>query len=397
MTGISTSTQLNNQVDHIKAQHSQLDLLLYQLNTQKQTKSLSGMADDIIPSLNARTSFSQNSSYLNSLEHENIKMDLILQTTDEIRTQTEHFSKQATLFNRENALQTGDLVLFDDPLTPEEEELKVGLTSAETETHFETLLKGASQTLGIVKDLLNAQDMQGYLLNGTDHTNKPLHDTSALDTVLTQMIDDWKTGTLSTDDLIRNLTDRDPAANPNAITDNITGFSEGLSNDQAGTTHLRASDNITLQYEAHANTDGFRNLIVGLTFLSQEALTPAIDTYTPPNAPPAAPDIHGAPGRTVDEMKENFFEVFDAITAMVETALHDIDETNTSIQTTQARAQSIIQDHQDMNELLSNTVADIENIDINEIAVQVSSLQNHLQASYAVTGMIQGLSLVNYL
>ena len=213
------------------------------------------------------------------------------------------------------------------------------------------------------------------------------------------MITDWKDGTITNDELIANLQDRDTTGgNTDAITDSILGYNSALSAGNAGNVFVHADDSVELDYTVHANEQVFRDIMVGLAFIKNENLPPIADVYLSGDpAYPAPPSTQGAPGDTLQEMKDNFFTVFNAVTSMVGDALLNIENQEFKIETVRARMEQIDQRHESEKNLLLTTVSDIEDIDTNEVAVKLSAIQVQLEASYAVTRLVSDLSIVNFL
>jgi flagellar hook-associated protein 3 FlgL len=107
--------------------------------------------------------------------------------------------------------------------------------------------------------------------------------------------------------------------------------------------------------------------------------------------------LNGAPGATVEEQKDNFFAVITALLSTVEAALEDVDKVRFNLEAKKARLDQVQQQNTFEKNVLTNLIGDIENVDINEVAVSITSLQTSLEASYSVTSRVLQLSLVNFL
>ena len=77
-------------------------------------------------------------------------------------------------------------------------------------------------------------------------------------------------------------------------------------------------------------------------------------------------------------------------------ALDDIDQVRFGLENTRVRLNEIKNFHSDEKNLLQSTVSDIEDVDINEVALLVNTLSIQLDASFRVTARTQQLSLVNF-
>lgn len=393
MTGISTLGQALNRADRITEQQRLFDSLATQLSTGKKTQRFAGLGNDVLTSKRARADFSSLNIYIQNLTNGDRRINLANSAINEIKSQTETLSGALTLFSQESAHQQGDIIFFDDPVTITiNENQQLGYTSAEPDVDFQNLIDLADSIFDIVADLLNFQDGENYLLNGADVGTRPLGDTGTLDSALSNLIQDWKDGTISNEDLIADLTSGDTTNNSDAITDTIIGFSANLSADNVGDTFVRASDTIEIETTVKANEDPFRDILVGLAFLKNPTLPPIADAF-----PPVGPNVDGAPGADVDEMKENFYTIYNSVVNMVESALDDIDNIVFRTESARARMDDVKESHIQTQNFLQNNIDDIENVNIDEVALQISTLQIQLEASYAVTAQVQQLSLVNFI
>lgn len=397
MTGISTLGQSLSQIKQLKNQQVTLDRLATQLNTGKKTQRFAGLNNDVLATKRARADFRSLDTYIQNTKNGNIRMELMLNAIEEVQAQSRIFGDRLLGFSQETVHQKGDEIIYDDPLTPFVETKGVGVTSADPDGDFAGLMSAAEDLFNVVTNLVNIQEGDQYLLGGADILTKPLGNTDGLQSAIGNLIDDWKSGAISNDDLIASLTTDNTAANPNALTDTVIGFSSALSSDNVGKVTVRASENVEVDYTVKANADPFRDILVGLSFIMNEGLPPIADAYIPPNAYPGTPDVEGAPGDTLDSMKDNFFTVFNSIQAMVEEAIKDIDPIRFRVESSRARIQELQIDHAETQAFLGEIISDVEDVDLTEIGAAVSALSIQIEASYAVTGRIQQLSLVNFL
>lgn len=398
MTGISTTARLNSQVDRLTTQQTTLETLAMQLATGKKTQEFSGLGDDTLTSIRTRASFKANQVFQDNISSADRKMQLMLQSTKEIKSQSENLSGQLVLFSIESTHQKGDSVGYVNPLAPEGTPAEIlGMSSAEPSVEFQTMQDLAENLYKIVTDLLNVKDGDSYLLSGADTGNKPLNDSGLLDSAMTDLIAKWKDGTIGNNELIADLTSGDTSSNPDAINDTTVGFNSNLSSDNVGDISVRATETLEVDYTVKANEDPFRDILVGLAFLKNASLGPIADAYIAPNEPPAAPDVQGAPGATVDEQKENFFKVYDAVAKMTADAIDGIDAINGRVETARARINDLNDAHKQEAAILSDITASVEHVNLDQVAVEISSVQTRLQASYAVSARVQELSLVNFL
>jgi flagellar hook-associated protein 3 FlgL len=398
MSGVSTLGQALSQLERIKDQQSLFTTLSTQLATGKKTQSFTGLGTDVMTSKRARADFKSLDAYIDNIKNADRRVKLMLNAINEFKEQSKNISTALIGFSQETVHQEGSEVIYDDPLTPEIENTRVGMTSAEIDGDFRTLKNLAKNLMGFLTSLLNAKEDERYLLGGAETLTKPLGSTSALDSAISSALEGWKNGTISNDQLLANLTSRTATtANPNAITDTIIGYSAPLSAGNAGNVTTRIGDAQEVDYTALANADPFRDIIVAVSFLMNDNLGPIADAYIPPNSYPGVPDVLGAPGTTLNEMKNNFFDVFNGVMGMVETAIKNVDTTRFNLESVRAQLDETKQSHTQTKSFLLNTISDVEDVDINEVAVRITSLQTSLDASYRVTAKLQELSLTNFL
>ena len=122
-----------------------------------------------------------------------------------------------------------------------------------------------------------------------------------------------------------------------------------------------------------------------------------MDAYIPPNTYPGVPDAKGAPGATEADQEASFYQVFNSLTQTVTNAVNNIDKLSNNLATAQARITDIQTAQKQTQNVLQTTITNVEDVDINEVAVKINALQTQLQASYSVTADLQKYTLVNFL
>lgn len=397
MTNVSTLGFSKNQIDILTNQQSLLESLSMQLATGKKTQKFSGLGNDILSSQRARDSFSNINQYIKNITNSTIRMDIMSSTISEYKAQAQNMSSSIVLLAQESVHQLGNKVTYDDPLTLYTvEELAVGMDSEDMDSEMTNLVNMASDLFDIMVDLLNTHENGVYIFGGADTDTLPLDENGLLDSAISSLITDWKDGTISNDELVSALTNSDTSVDANAITDTTIGFSSALSAGNAGNVTTRVDENIEVDYTVHANESAFRDILVSLAFLKNEDLMPIGDVYTT-STYPSAPDVQGAPGATLELMQQNFYDVFNQVQAMLVDGISQIENIEFSVATANARALSFEEEHANAQEFLATTVSDIEDVNLDEVAVEISVVQTQLEASYAVTAEIQQMSLVNYI
>ncbi len=392
MTGVSTLGQAISQVTRIRSQQTLMTKLATQMATGKIGQDFSELGSGVMLSQRARADIKSLDRYMNNITHADRRINVMMQAINEFKAQSENFSSALSTFMQEGTHQKGDIVYdSNDP------DVAIGMSSAEPDVDFQTLVDLAEDLFDLLTDLINTQDEDRYVLSGSDTFTRPLDDTSLLDSSISSLLTDWKDGTIDTDALILAVKNKDTSVSSRALTDNIVGYSDALSAGNVGDVFVRADENAEIRYTARANEDPFRDVLVGLAVIKNANLTPVVDAYTPPNAPPAMPDANGAPGATSAEMQDNFYAFFNEINVMVDRAIDSVDQTRFRVETARARLDQFQKGHMESRNILLNTVSEAEDVDINEVAVRLNSLQIQIEASYMVTAENQQLSLVNFL
>jgi flagellar hook-associated protein 3 FlgL len=321
----------------------------------------------------------------------------MLTSVEEFQAQSREFSKTQTTMVIQGPHQQGEEVYYDDPLTSVVETTIVGRTSALPDNDLKSVMDHASNLYNFLVDLVNTQDGDRYVLAGADSLVKPVNDQGTLDAAITSLISDWKAGTITTDDLIQDLKDRtSTGGNADALTDTIVGFSPSLTSGNSGDVFIRVSEETEFKYTALANESGFRDVLVALAFLKNEDLGPIEDVY-PDGVYPGVPTEIGAPGANSAEKQDNFYRVYKELTTMVSQAIDQIDEIRFRLETVRAQMDQTQKSHQNQKTLLLNTITGVEDVDTNEVAVKLTTLKTQLEASYQVTALTAGLSLINFI
>ncbi|MGN7437364.1 MAG: flagellin [Alcanivorax sp.] len=397
MTGVSTLGQALRQIENLGLQQTQFADLSTQLATGKKSQTYTGLGTDALRSVRARTSLTSIDVYINNITKADTRISLMLDSVEEFQAQTGEFSNTLTNFLQEGDHQLGDNVYYDDPLTTENDNIIVGKTSAQIDTDFTAMVNHATNLFDFLGDLLNAQEGDRYLLAGADSLNKPIEDKGTLDTTISNLLTEWKNGNITTDELIDDIFDGTALeGNSDAITDATVGFSSSLSSDNAGDVYVRADDNSEFKYTALANEDSFRDILVAMAVIKNENLPPIVDVYEDGNYP-GTPDVKGAPGSTAEEQQDNFYQLYNALSDRVASSIDEIDQTRFRLETVRVQMNETQESHIQQQELLLTEVSNVEDVDVNEIAVRITTLQTQLQASYSVTAITQQLNLANYL
>lgn len=396
MTGVSTLAQALSQIDRLKDQQLLINTLSTQLSTGKKTQQFSGLQQDVLVSKQSRADIKSLENYINNIDNADRRIQQSLVAIEEFKQQAENFSAVLLGFPQEAIPQEGDVVYFDDPATTGTiEAIPIGHTSADTTVDLKTLVNYAENVFDLLIDLVNVQDGDRYLLTGAETSTQPISQTSTLEAAISTLLVEWKDGTISTDDLIADLNDRTTDnGNLDAITDTIVGYSAPLSSGNVKDVYVRAGEQTEVDYTALATERAFRDVLVAVSYFKNENLGPVVDHVDPDTLTVIQ---EGAPGDDIDEASDNFYAVFNSLVSAVTDAIDDLDRVRFSLETSRARLADIKTAHKNEINLLNNVVADVENVDINEVAVSLQTLSVQLDASYRVTARISEISLVNFI
>lgn len=398
MSTISTLGQALEQIQRIKDQQSLFAQLTLQMTSGKKTQSFAGLGNDVLTSQRARSDFTSLEAYTNNIKNADRRIQLMHNSIQQFKKQANDFQDVLFSLAQEGVHQRGEVVTYDDPLTTQIEATRVGMTSDDPDVDMTALKALAGKIYNFMIDLMNTKDGDRFVFGGAETLAQPITDTGSLDAAISAQIVQWKNGVITTDDLIADLNDRTATAgNPDAITDTIVGYTPALSANNAGRVFVRVQDKAEIDYTALANDQAFRDVFVALSYFKSDDLYPMADAYIPPNTYPGVPDAQGAPGATLEEMKDNFFQVFNNLVAKVDEAISRADAIAATIENARARITEIKLSQEQSQSVLVSTISNVEDVDISEIAVKVKALEVQLQASYAVTASIQQYTLVNFL
>lgn len=403
MTGISTLGQALNRISLLNDQTTILDSLTTQLATGKKTQVFTGLETDILASKRARADFQALETYINNIKIADRRITQTLNAIETFKAQAEDFANSLVTFTQESVHQEGNIISYDDPLTTTVEDIRVGMSSADPDVDLQTMRDLASNLFTFMGELLNTQENDRYLLGGADTLTQPYDNNGTLDAAISTLIANWKdetlpaTQNLTSTELISALRSRTIAEDANAVTDTIIGYSAALSAGNVGDVFVRADENVEVDYTAVANEQPFRDILVAAAFIKNETLTPIADVYAEPFTLGDPTIADGAPGATLDEQKDNFFQVFNNLVGLVNEAIDDLDGVRFRLESARVRIDKINQAHELDQNVLQNTIDEVENVDINDVAVRINTLQVQLDASYRVTASLQQLSLVNFL
>lgn len=371
---ISTLGQALDQISRLKTQQRNMDTLATQLNTGKKTQNFSGLGNDVLLSKRTRSNINTLDSYLFNISQANRRINLM-------NTSITQMTKQAkeTLTSLQLSLQQGEY------------------------PNLSAIQDNAEDVVSYLYDLMNTQDGDRYLFAGADSAIKPISETGQFATfigsftpdetnlnnppiVSTGLIGQWCEGTISNEEFI---------AAYKATSDEVLGYSETLSEGQAGKISTRVDDNQQLDYTVLANSPGMKDLLIAMRML--QSLPPIENAPGSLNDSEATTLAEDSPPNPPLQKQDNFYAVLDSISAMIDGALKKINQESFKIAQTQTRLNVIKDSHTQEKNTLQTIVSQVEDVDTTEVAAKITQLQVQLEASYQVTALVSRLSLVNFL
>lgn len=346
MTFVSTLAQNNAQSARLGSMQVQLGILQNQIATGKKANLMKGLGTDVVLTNRARADFKRIESYLGNIQRSETRIKLMEQGLSAIQTQT-----NAVIDSVVNQTQEGDVEL-------------------------EFIRRLAVNSYDFIIDALNMKDGDAFIFSGSDTSTQPIIDTGTLDAHYANLNAEWEAGTLTINPPNTTIAE-EYISRYKSIPQVTLGFSASLND--AKQVFVRADDTVELNYTVLANQDPFRDIVAAVTALKN------IST------------LDSAPGATEDERQENFFAVFNDIAKTLTAAVDSVDLERFKLQTTLVNTDMIRKELTAEKNALLNTISDIEDVDLNEVAVKVTALQTQLEASYQVTAIVSQLNLAVFL
>ncbi len=374
MVNISTLGQSLDQIARLKVQQTQLDELTRQISSGKKTTRFAGLENDVLTSQRARANTESLEVYLDNIKNTNRRIDLMNSGIDTIRDQAGIILNSLTI-----AQQQGDY------------------------PDLESIQATAQNVLSFIEDTMNIQDGDRYLLAGADSSVRPYENNGLFESFLGEFLPDetdltnppltasgligqWGDGTITTDQFIQTYRN---------TPENVMGYSNSLSTDSAGRVFVRVDENTELDYTFLADSDPIKDIVIALNVLvampppeyAPGALNDPLATTLPGDVPPSPPE----------EKQENFFAVITDLMQMLAGAEEELEQETYRLGLVQSQMQQVREDSETDLITLAGIIGDVEDIDLNEAAAQISQLQVTLEASYRVTALVSELSIVNFL
>lgn len=346
MTFISTMGQTQDQIGRLKNLQLQLGTLQSQISSGKKSQDFKGLGTDGITTQRARADFQKLDTYLQNIDRADTRIKMMLTGVEGVKTQANYVLDAIV-----NQTQEGDVEL-------------------------DSIRRLAENAYDFIVNTLNLQDGNAYIFAGSDTSNQPLSDSGSLDAFYGDLNAQWSAGTL-----VVNPPNQDMAEEYISRYRNIPDVTAGLSGTlkDAKQVHVRADDTVEINYTLKADNQAFKDIIAAVTAMKNIS------------------NLDVAPGATKEEQQELFFKVFNDVAKNLTAAVDKLDVETFKLSTASVQLNDVKAAHKVEKNVLLNTISNIEDVDLNEAAVQIQALSTQLEASYRVTALISQLSLSNFL
>lgn len=334
-TSISTYAFLKNTVSNNNAIQREMTALQQQIATGVKSANYKGYNVDSLRLQNARIELTSIEQYIFNGTSSQSKIGQMLLGLEEIETQTGIAQDAISLLP-----QKGDV-------------------------DIDNLVNLSSNAKDLVQNLINTKIGNDYIFAGSDINNAPLGNTNDLSSRVQSQMSQWLNGTITADELLSNI---------DSYTDSQIGYTLGV---QSSTKVLvRADDNFEVDYTVKANEQGLKDIIVGLTAISEIKFPEeGVDVAT----------------------RDDFFKIIDTVAQRLQTGINDLRSAQIKLASADAAIGKKLQNLQTDQGYLQTTVENIQAIDPAEAVVRFQSLQTTLEASFQATSIISSLSLARLL
>ncbi len=374
MVGVSTLGQYLDQISRLKSQQTTMGDLSNQISSGKKTQTLSGLGSDIMRTTRARTGVNSLETYIDNIKNAERRIKLMTTAIAELKAQTKNVTGFLT-----TAVQEGDY------------------------PDLETIKSMTSNVYDFIMDIMNQVDGDRYLFGGGDTSQSPINNGGLFSSALGQFvpdesdlsnpplvasgfIGDWGDGTITTEQFI---------AAYRGTTDTVLGYSNAITTNTAGKTQVRVNDNSEFDYTTLANNSAMRDIVLALGVL--KSLPPV--EYSPGalNDPTVTTIAEDTPPFPPAEKQENFFQVLNDLTSMLNKAVTNLDQESFRLAQVQSQITIVKNTHTEQINTYKDIIGDIEDVDITEASVKITQMQTQIQASFQITAMLSQLTLANFL
>ena len=242
----------------------------------------------------------------------------------------------------------------------------INLTPAQaSELDISDLKTIATAAKKILVEIMNTNDGSRYLFAGSDTANPPLENFDRAEQEIQFQITNWLNATNDSDTFLDNI---------GTLTDSQLGFSLGVQS--ADKVQFRTDEFQEADFTVKANDQGFKDMLVGLTALSNIKF------------PEDGVDLAS---------KEDFYQVLDGIAGLLNDGMDAIREARASLSTASLTLGDAKERHLLAQSAFITNRDRIESVELEDAVVRFQTLQTQLEASYQTTAILSEMSLARIL
>ena len=241
----------------------------------------------------------------------------------------------------------------------------ISILPQEGDVDYLSLKSLATSTRDIVIDIMKTKIGDDYIFAGSDIQTSPIDNATDLTSRVKTQVASWLDGTIDADTFMNNI---------NGYTDSQIGYSLGVQD--ASSIYIRADDHFEIDYTVKANDAGLKDILVGLTALSEL------------NFPDETTDLAD---------RESFYTVVNEIYTKVQNGMEELRGMQIKLASAEGSAGRKLENYKTDKGYLQTTIEDIQAVDPAEAVVRFQSLQTALEASFQATSIMSSMSLARLL
>lgn len=306
-----------------------------QVTTQKKSETLAGLGIDATPVQRLRANIGITSTYINNIGVGTIRIKNMTDAMQEV-------------------IKLGQNLMG-----------SINVQVREGRVDLEQIKTLARDGIAFMRDLMNTEVNGRYIFAGNDTSNEPYADLDLLNTNVSNELASWLSGGQSAATALSNI---------DGYSSSQMGYSATVTT--AGSIFIRADTTVEIDYTVKADSDGFQNILRGLSLAANLDLPdPSIDVGTLPEFHDILDHILSVTSSGINDMQNDQMGLGSKINLL--DAIHD----------------RLKNDHTNFQ----NMVSKVEDVDTTEAIIKLQALQQQLTASYQVTHTVSQLSLVNFI
>lgn len=306
-----------------------------QVTTQKKSETLAGLGIDATPVQRLRANIGITSTYINNIDVGTIRIKNMTDAMQEV-------------------IKLGQNLMG-----------SINVQVREGRVDLEQIKTLARDGIAFMRDLMNTEVNGRYIFAGNDTSNEPYADLDLLNTNVSNELASWLSGGQSAATALSNI---------DGYSSSQMGYSATVTT--AGSIFIRADTTVEIDYTVKADSDGFQNILRGLSLAANLDLPdPSIDVGTLPE----------------------FHDILDHILSVTSSGINDMQNDQMGLGSKINLLDAIHDRLQNDHTNFQNMVSKVEDVDTTEAIIKLQALQQQLTASYQVTRTVSELSLVNFI